>query len=147
VRRGRRDGLADRADLVAQVEHDPAGRLLADAGDERERIGVTGRDRALQALRPVEREHRERDLRTDARHRHERAEQLASVLVQEAVHADLFVPDLHDGVDGHLAACLREVGDRHLDAHADAADLDDRCIVGHAVDSPTDELKHRTPPS
>ena len=55
------------AELLLQLEHDPLGRLLADAGNRLEARGVPAHDRAAQLGGRRAGDDRERDLRPDRR--------------------------------------------------------------------------------
>ena len=65
------------AELLLQLEHDPLGRLLADAGDRLEAGRVAAHDRAAQVGDGRAGDDRERDLRPDAADGEELHEELA----------------------------------------------------------------------
>ena len=71
-------------ELLLELEHDPLGGLLADAGDGLEPSRVLTRDRPAELRRRGAGHDSERHLRADAVHGQELDEQLALVRVREA---------------------------------------------------------------
>jgi len=74
-----------RVDLVAQLYDYPLGRLLADALDGRKALCVAVRDAQLDLANRKAGYHRKRDLRADARDRHEQRKEVALRLGRESV--------------------------------------------------------------
>ena len=83
--------VAGHADLLAQLDHDPLGRALADAGHGLQAGDVAGDQRGDQLARAAAAEHRERHLRPDRLHPDEREEEVALLLGGEAVEGQRVV--------------------------------------------------------
>ena len=136
VAAGDHDRVAGRggADLLAQLDHDPLRRALADALHGLQPRGVAGGDGGEQLARRAAAEHRERHLRPDGLDADQQQEEVALGLGGEAVEQQRVVT--HDQVrvergrlarGGHLAQRLG----RHREPVADAAAGDDD-VVGPA---------------
>src|SRR5579884_3641191 len=113
-------------ELLLQLEHDPLGGLLADAGDRLEARGVLAHDRAAQLLGRGTRHDRERHLRADTVHREELDEELALAPVGEAVELQRVLAHVQIRLDDDLvgAVGLPHRARRRRDEVADAADVE-----------------------
>ena len=94
---GRGRGDRGARQTILQLEHDALRRLLADAGNRGEPREVAPLDRAQQLLRLDPRQHRQRDLRTDAADADQPLEQLLLEQRREAVQRQRVLA--HVGMD------------------------------------------------
>ena len=102
---GDRDGILG-AELLLQLEHDPLGGLLADAGDRLEARRVLEHDRAAQVGGRRAGDDRERDLRPDPGHREQVQEELPLGRVGEAVELQRVLAHVQVRLDDDLAPAL-----------------------------------------
>src|SRR5215213_4061733 len=118
-------------DLLAQLDDDPLGRALADAGNRLEALGVACGDRPEELARRPAREDRDRDLRAHAGDGREAEEQVAFLLGGEAIQRDRVVAQDEVRVQGRLLAPGRD-GLQGLGGHgepvADAGGVDDHMV-------------------
>ncbi len=101
-----------RADLLAQLDHDPLGGALADPLHGLQPRRVAGRDGGEQLARRAAREHRERDLRADGLHADQQQEQVALGLGGEAVELQRVVAHDQVRVQRRRVADRRRVAQR-----------------------------------
>ena len=80
-------------DLLAQLDDDPLGRALADAGHRLQARDVAVGERRDELARRAAAQHRQRDLRADGLHADQREEQVALLLGREAVERERVVAD------------------------------------------------------
>ena len=122
------DLVADAAGhLLAQLDDDPLGGALADAGHRLEARRVAGGDRVQELARAAARQHRERHLRPHALNPDQHQEQLALRLAGEAEELDRVVAHHEVREQGRLVPLVRHrpQGLRgHREPVADAAGLD-----------------------
>ncbi len=116
-----------RAELVAQLEDEPLGALLADAGDLRQRRNVASAERATHGHRAVHGEQGQREAGTDAGHGLDRLEDVLLVLGREAVESERVLADDEARLElGGLADPHGRGGRRRrVDEHAHASDAED----------------------
>src|SRR5690242_16720399 len=139
----RRDAAAEAVDAIAQLDHHAFGGLLADAGDARERGDVAALHEPRELVDADARQHRQRDLRADAGHLLQGAEQAAFGLAQETVQRDRVFLHRVVRAQAHFAAELGQVEERRhrrLEFVADTADVEHepRRLLGdeHALEAP-----------
>ena len=142
---GRRDG---RADPVLELEDDPLGALLADAGHRGQGAHVVTGDRAAYGVRREDGEHRLGQLRADAAGGLDQLEDLLLVVVGEAEQGQGVLADHHRGRQrrGLAGAQGRQRVRRAHQLQADAAHLEDGAGQGEGGDLAADERDHRPPP-
>ena len=142
----RRPEVVRHADLLAQLDHDPLRRALADAGHRLQAGDVAGHQRAHQLARGSAAEHRERHLRPHRLHADESQEEVALLLGGEAVEGQRVVAHDQMGVQRHRAAHAGHLAQRlgrHGQAIADPAGGLDHDVVGTADRHlPGDERDH-----
>ena len=123
------------ADLLAQLDDDPLGGALADAGHRLQAGDVAGHQRCHELARGPAAEHGERHLRPHRLHADEREEEVALLLGGEAVERERVVAHHEMGVQGHRAAHAGDLAQRlgrHGQAVADPARGLDHHVVGAA---------------
>ena len=116
---------------ILQLEHDPLGRLLADAGNRRQPREVAALDRADQLRRLDARQDRQRQLRADAADADQPLEQLLLEQRREPVEQQRVLAHVRVNAQRDLAARLAEAVERrqrHEDVVADAVDVDDDAV-------------------
>ena len=139
-----------RADLLAQLDDDPLGRALADAGHRLQPRGVAGGDRGEQLARRAAGEHGERDLRPDGLDPDQHQEQVALGLGGEAVQRERVVADDQVGVQRGLLADRRGVAERLAgdgEPVADAAARDDDVVGPPHGDLAGEQRDHAAAPT
>src|SRR6476661_6626819 len=142
---GTRAPTTDRgAEPVLELEDDPLGALLPDAGHPGQGLHVVAGDGAAQVVGAEHRDHRLRQLGPDAGGRLHQLEAGLLVLVEEAEEGQGVLPDHHAGGQrGLLAGAQR--GERAGGAHeleAHSPDLQHGAGQGHGGDLAADEGDH-----
>ena len=119
-----------RADPVLELEDDPLGALLADAGHRGQRLDVLAGHRAAQLVGRVHREHRLRQLGTDPARGLQQLEDRLLVVVGEAEQGQRVLAHHHAGRQCGLVARRAQAGQAcracTCSLEPDPADLDDR---------------------
>ncbi len=116
---------------ILELEHDPLGRFLADAGDPGEARDVAMLDRAHQLDRLDPREHRERELRPDPADANQALEQLLLQQRGEPVQRDRIFAHVRVNPQRDIGIGIAktvERRERHEDVVADAVDVHDDAV-------------------
>ena len=134
----------DGAELVGHVQDDALGPLGAEAWNPGEGCDVLGGDGAPERVGGVDREHGQRQLGPDSLGTHERAEAVPLVGVGESEQRQRVLTDDQLGVNEGLLTHPEtgQCGGRGLDAHTDAAGLDDGTGQTDAEDSAAQGRDH-----
>lgn len=143
------DVRADRcAEPVLELQQQLLGALLPDAGDGREGLLVSGGHGQAERVGAVRGEHGLGEPGADAAGGLEQLEDLALVVVGEAVQGEGVLPDDEGGGEpGLLADAQGGQGLRGaLEGHADTADLDDGRGRGEGGHRAGDEGDHAAGP-
>ena len=133
------------AEPVAQLEDDPLGALLADAGHLGQRLDVLLRDRGPQVVGGEDGEHRLGQLGADPAGGLEQLEAGLLVVVEEAEQGQRVLADHHAGRQRGLVAGAQRgqgAGGAHQ-LEADSPDLEDGTGEGDTGDGAADERDHR----
>ncbi len=117
-------------ELLLQLENDPLGGLLADAGDRLETRRIAERDRPPQLGRGRTRDDGERHLRPDSGYAQEVEEKLALSRLREPIELKGVLADVEVRLERHLGRVRRtpkRAGRRRHEV-ADAADVEDEAV-------------------
>src|SRR5438874_51738 len=133
-----------RRELVAQVEHDAGGELLAYTGSASERGCIAGSDGIRELVCFQDRKKGERDLWADAVHRDDGLEEPLLLDVGEAVQRHRVLANDETCVESDLGTVLRprDYTGRSEDEVADAVHIDDKRVGVAAGDFAADAGDH-----
>src|SRR5450759_3257321 len=142
---GRSRFRAEPRELLLQLEAEALGQLLADARDGREHARVLCRDRADEVGQRQAGEHRERDLRPDARDRDQAFEDEFLLRRREAEERERVLADVHVHVDRGLLAGgrkRRERAERDREVVTHAVNVEDEPVRPEIEDGPREAGDH-----
>src|SRR6185503_9563172 len=147
---GRRFGRGKVLHLVLELDHQALGRLLADAGDAGQAGDVARTERRDELGRLDAGQHRDRELRPDARDRDQPLEERLLDGRQEAEERERVLAHVRVGEQRDLGAGLADAvagAERDRDAVADAADVDHRLLRPLAQQPAVDLRDQRSAPT
>src|SRR5262245_1808402 len=136
------------AEPVLELEHDPLGSLLADAGHQAQRAEILGGHRSPQRVRAVHGEHRLGQPWSDPARGLQQLKDRALVVVREPVEGQRVFPDHQRGSQPRRFTDAKrgQRAGRALNFKSDAADLDHGPVRTECGDRAADECDHALRP-